>query len=249
MCGVVPQPHLARLLLPRRARRDAHGAGSGQRGARARWRPLPTCGPDAGSCSHHLHPDHCLDLTAMYVARTYHPTGPGRPPLPVHGPEATARADRGRLPNDRRRSGVDGLRAQSSDSHDHAPEPVRIGPFTITVTRVAHPVEATRSGWRPAGRQPGVQRRHRAQPGPGGPGPGGRPRPVRGVVPQHGPDNPPDLHLTGTQAGEHATAAGSGRLVLTHLVAWNDLQQTQAEARSAFDGEVALAAPGMVVEL
>ena len=51
------------------------------------------------------------------------------------------------------------------------------------------------------------------------------------------------------EAAEHATAAGAGRLVLTHLVAWNDPGATLAEGRSAFDGEVALAAPGMVVEL
>ena len=36
-----------------------------------------------------------------------------------------------------------------------------------------------------------------------------------------GEDNPPDLHLTGREAGEAATKAGVGRLVLTHLVtAW-----------------------------
>ena len=48
---------------------------------------------------------------------------------------------------------------------------------------------------------------------------------------------------------QHAAAAGAGRLVLTHLVSWNDPVATLAEGRSAFDGEVALATPGMVVEL
>jgi len=32
-------------------------------------------------------------------------------------------------------------------------------------------------------------------------------------------------------------------------VAWNDPQVTLAEARDVFDGELALAAPGMVVDL
>jgi len=37
-----------------------------------------------------------------------------------------------------------------------------------------------------------------------------------------GAANPPDMHLTGRQAGEHAARAGAGELVLTHLVPWND---------------------------
>ena len=37
-----------------------------------------------------------------------------------------------------------------------------------------------------------------------------------------GPDLPPDLHLTGRGAGEHAARAGVGHLVLTHLTPGND---------------------------
>ena len=37
-----------------------------------------------------------------------------------------------------------------------------------------------------------------------------------------GPDPMPDMHLTARGAAEHAAAAGVGRLVLTHLVPWND---------------------------
>ena len=33
---------------------------------------------------------------------------------------------------------------------------------------------------------------------------------------------PPGLHLTGKEAGEHAAAAGVGRLLLTHVPAWVD---------------------------
>ena len=36
------------------------------------------------------------------------------------------------------------------------------------------------------------------------------------------PGLPPDLHLTARQAAEHATRAGAGHLVLTHLIPWND---------------------------
>ena len=37
-----------------------------------------------------------------------------------------------------------------------------------------------------------------------------------------GQDLPPGLHLTGREAGEHAAAAGVGRLLLTHIPAWVD---------------------------
>jgi ribonuclease BN (tRNA processing enzyme) len=37
----------------------------------------------------HLHPDHCLDLTGLYVALKYRPAGPA-PAVPVHGPTGTA---------------------------------------------------------------------------------------------------------------------------------------------------------------
>jgi len=62
--------------------------------------------------------------------------------------------------------------------------------------------------------------------------------------------HPPDIHLTGRQAGEHACAAGVGRLVLTHLVtAWSDPDVLLAQARAAFAGPVELARPGAVYHL
>ena len=35
-----------------------------------------------------------------------------------------------------------------------------------------------------------------------------------------GPDLPPDIHLTARQAGTYANRAAVGKLVLTHLVPW-----------------------------
>ena len=59
-----------------------------------------------------------------------------------------------------------------------------------------------------------------------------------------GPGLPGNLHLTARQAGEYADLAGVAHLVLTHLVPWNDKQQSFAEASSAFHGKLSLAASG-----
>jgi ribonuclease BN (tRNA processing enzyme) len=54
---------------------------------------------------------------------------------------------------------------------------------------------------------------------------------------------------TARQAGQDAARAGAGRLVLTHL--WPGLEpETVAEAaRHAYHGELAVARPGLVVDL
>jgi hypothetical protein len=62
-------------------------------------------------------------------------------------------------------------------------------------------------------------------------------------------ERPKDLHLTGAEAGEVARVAGAHRLVLTHLVPWNDEARTQAEARSHFTGPIDLATSGAVFDL
>jgi ribonuclease BN (tRNA processing enzyme) len=58
------------------------------------------------------------------------------------------------------------------------------------------------------------------------------------------------MHLTAAQAVAHAAAAGVGRLVLTHLVPWNDRARTLAEAGDVpFGQPVSLATQGQVVDL
>jgi ribonuclease BN (tRNA processing enzyme) len=60
---------------------------------------------------------------------------------------------------------------------------------------------------------------------------------------------PPDLHLTGRQAGEHAQLAGARRLVLTHVPPWYDPAQPVREARAAYDGPVEAARSGACYEI
>ena len=60
-----------------------------------------------------------------------------------------------------------------------------------------------------------------------------------------GMDNPPDLHLTGGEAGELATKAGVGMLLLTHLVTpWGSEAATYDAAASAYEGPVEIVRPG-----
>ena len=64
-----------------------------------------------------------------------------------------------------------------------------------------------------------------------------------------GTRNPPNLHLTGAEAGRIAREADVGLLVLTHHAAWNDEAEVLAEAVAEFDGPIEQARPGMTIDL
>jgi ribonuclease BN (tRNA processing enzyme) len=61
-----------------------------------------------------------------------------------------------------------------------------------------------------------------------------------------GEDNPPDLHLTGAEAGRAATEAGARSMLLTHVPPWHDPQVMVTEARGEYAGPIELAACGQV---
>lgn len=193
----------------------------------------------------HLHPDHCLDMTSLHVARTYHPDGPAARALPVYGPTQTeqrvAAAYRAR-PDEQ----VNGLN-RTFRFVDHQPR-TRIGPFTVTTTRVDHPVEAYAI-------RVSVDGSSLVFSGDTGPTPAlvelarGADLALFEASFLERPDNPRNLHLTAREAGQHATEAAVGHLVLTHLVSWNDRQRSETEGRGAYRGPLDLATPGMVVAL
>jgi len=190
----------------------------------------------------HLHADHCLDLTSYYVARKYRPGGPA-PSIPVLGPTGTA---------DRMARAYDlpdtpGM-AGEFDFRDHVAD-TEIGPFRIRTSGANHPVEAYAI---------------RVDAGGGSLVFSGDTGPTDDLVEisrgadlalyeasflSRYADLPPDLHLTATQACEHARRAGVGRLVLTHLVPWTPRDETLEEAAAVYDGDLALAVPGLVVEV
>ena len=65
-----------------------------------------------------------------------------------------------------------------------------------------------------------------------------------------GRDEVRGVHLTGRRAAEAALAAGGvGRLMLTHIPAWNDPEVCRAQAAEVWPGEVELARPDTTYEV
>jgi ribonuclease BN (tRNA processing enzyme) len=193
-------------------------------------------------CLSHLHADHCVDVYSYGIARTYAPDGP-LDPIPVYGPAGTCE----RVGLIHGPGGDDGLMKRFS-FQTLAPGTVEIGPFQVTAGHVNHPVETF--GFRFSHGERTVAYS----------GDTGETDAVASLADGadvflceasflHQPDLPPDLHLSALQAARYAARAGVGQLVLTHLVAWNDPAASLAEARGAYEGELALAFSGQVIDL
>jgi ribonuclease BN (tRNA processing enzyme) len=190
-------------------------------------------GPDAVLISH-LHGDHYLDLLVYTYVRRHHPAGIA-PRLPIYGPSRIAEALTGG-------GGVEAV----DDVYDVHPvdadRTVEIGPFEVDLRRMNHSLETYGSRVSVDGHSVAYS---------------ADTAPCETLVDLardvdvllceasflDGEDNPPGLHLTGSEAAAHATRAGAGRLVLTHLVPWGDEDRTLAGATAGFDGEIAIARP------
>ena len=233
-CYLVQAPHGGRLFSL------VLDMGNGALGALQRYVRLEDIDTVALS---HLHVDHCIDLLSFYVFRTYSPQGL-LDALPVLGPQRTAeRIARAADVADQQRL------SHAFDFADwQVDEPVQCGPFTLTAVPVVHPVEAYAIR---------IEHEGRVLVYSGDTGPcaqlvtaaGGADLLLCEASFLDGDDNPPDLHLTGREAGEHATAAGVRRLVLTHVPAWHDAATVHAQADSVFDGELSMAEPGASYEV
>jgi ribonuclease BN (tRNA processing enzyme) len=190
----------------------------------------------------HLHADHCIDLVAYAYARRYHPLGMP-PALPVYGPVGT----RERLVGCFEHPPVDGLR-ETYDFRTMAPGSFEIGPFTVDLARVAHPIEAYGVRLTADGRSLTYS---------------GDTGPCEDLITlARGTDaflceaswhddvaNPPGVHLSGREAAEHGDRAGVGRLLLTHLVPWSDPHRTMNEATGSYAGEISLVRTGERYEI
>jgi ribonuclease BN (tRNA processing enzyme) len=190
-------------------------------------------------CVSHLHGDHCIDLSSYWVARQYAPDGP-RLSIPVYGPRGTAERVAGLCGTD-----VASIRARFA-VHDLDPGSQEIGPFRVTADRMNHPVETfgfrvEHAGWKLAysadtGETDALDRLAED---------------VDLLLSeasfQSNGSNPPNVHLTARQAGEHAARAGARQLVLTHLVPWYDRERSLAEAAESYCGPLSAATSGLVL--
>jgi ribonuclease BN (tRNA processing enzyme) len=185
----------------------------------------------------HLHADHMFDACSYVVARRYAPTGPF-PPVPMYAPRGAAERLAAAY------GGHDDNLTDVYTFHDLRPGELRIGPIQVTAEQVNHPVETY--GLR-------VQHNGRILAYSADTGPCEALIRVAQSADVFlceasyldGAQNPADLHLTGREAGEHATKAGVGQLLLTHLVsAWGSEATTLDAAASAYDGTIEIVRPG-----
>lgn len=236
MSGTFPGPHsgCSSYLLEQDGFRLLLDIGNGSTGALQ-----DACGLldlDAVAISH-LHGDHYLDLITYTYVRRYHPEGQA-PLLPVYGPSSI-------------REGVYGAYARDVTeliNEVYGFHPViengttQIGPFEVEFSLVNHPVETYAMRVSAGGRTIAYS----ADTGE-----------CEALVDLahdvdlflceasylEGDPNPPDVHLTGLQAGQYAARADAKALVLTHLVPWGDEERTLAEAQQSYDGKIHVARP------
>jgi ribonuclease BN (tRNA processing enzyme) len=174
----------------------------------------------------HLHADHCLDVAPFIVWHRYSGRSGGKP-LPLYAPVGADR--RLRLAYDL----DDGPIEDVFDVLAIGAGSFALGPFQVSTVRTAHPVECYAVRLDAGGRSlvytgdtgvcPDVVRLAT----------GADVLLAEAAHPER-PGLPPGLHLTGREAGEHAAAAGVGRLLLTHVPAWVDPDEQLAAARGAF---------------
>ena len=190
----------------------------------------------------HLHCDHMLDACNYVVVRRYAPGGP-KPPMPVYAPVGAAE----------RIAAAYSSEAEPVDDvftfFRLQPGTFPIGPFTVTVDRVNHPIETYGVRVEQGGQvlaysadtAPCEALLRLAQ---------GADLFLCEASYLDGVDNPPDIHLTGGEAGEAATKADVARLLLTHLVpAWGSEASTVEAACAAYAGPVEVVRPGSRYDL
>lgn len=237
--GSIPGPDAGAscYLIEQEGVRIVLDLGNGALGALQQYAALETI--DAIVLSH-LHADHCLDACSFVVWHRYSERSRG--PVPLYGPVGTR--ERLSAAYELPASDLDDVFDFYVVSPDSS---LTVGGLVLSFARTNHPVEthAVRieggSGSLTYSADTGVCDDlvrlakdcdvllcEAAQPDKAG--------------------YPPGLHLTGTQAGQHAVDAGVGKLLLTHIPPWIDADAQLAAARSIFPASELVSA-GAIYEL
>ncbi|GAA4751282.1 cyclic nucleotide-degrading phosphodiesterase [Gordonia alkaliphila] len=195
----------------------------------------------------HLHADHCLDLPAMLVWRRWAPT-PAAERSPLYGPPGTALrigAASSEYPGE-----IDDI-TDTYDVHEWVDRsPVTLNGLHIEPFQVSHP--PCTFGLRITGPDGEVF----VYSGDTG---------YSDIVVElardadlflceaswtHEPTiRPPDMHLSGVEAGMLATRARARSLALTHIVPWTDVDTILDEASAHYQGPLQVVHQGQVIEV
>lgn len=192
----------------------------------------------------HLHPDHIVDFYGFYYGLRYGSTPSEPSGFEVYAPKGTEEHLLKLLSIDRPAS-FDGyvvFRTVASGSEE------KIGPFHFRFLRAVHPVEALAMRIEAGGRTlvysadsgPSSELVELAE---------GADMLIAEATMQEAIEELAEIHMTAEEAGELATGAGVGRLVLTHIWPGLDPEVSLAQAAKYFSGEIILASDNLRIEV
>lgn len=195
----------------------------------------------------HLHADHCLDVPGLFVWRRYHPTAKPTGKALLYGPSDTwSRLGAASSPYG---GEIDDCSDIFDVRHWVDGEPVTIGALSVLPRVVAHPTESFGLRFTDPS---GVSLVYSGDTGECDQ----LVELARGADVflceaswTHSPQNPPALHLSGTEAGRAAAQAGVRELLLTHIPPWTSREDVISEAKAEFDGPVHAVVPGETIEI
>jgi ribonuclease BN (tRNA processing enzyme) len=188
----------------------------------------------------HGHPDHCADLNPLLRARALREDP--APPLPVYALPGAVDAV---LALDR-----PGMLAGALALHEfRAGATLEIGPFRAVTRLLPHSVPN-------AGLQLAGGGRMLAYTGDSGPGPqiadlahGADLLLAEASYVDHVPEDSRRYLSSARDAGQQAAQAGTGHLVLTHLLPGTDRRAARAAASAGYDGDISVATAGLILDL
>jgi ribonuclease BN (tRNA processing enzyme) len=216
-------------------------AGSGTLGPLQRYARLDEL--DAIWISH-LHADHSADLLTAYYGALYADVRLAAP-IPLYGPPGIAGRLADFLTNTPVRSPVESAFAVTELHDGHQ---VAVGPLSLTSRAVAHGVPAFAVRAEAAGRSlvysgdtaPCASLTSLAD---------GCDALLCEAESAQLPAEGDQVHHTPEDAGETASAARAGRLIVTHVGRFLTPQQAAARASARFDGPIDHAEPGAIFEI